>query len=593
MTHTPATLSRLLNYAKNYRPQVLKATFCSVINKLFDIAPEILIGIAIDVVANREQSFIARFGISEPMSQIGVLGAITLIVWMGESLFEYFYLLLWRGLAQNIQNDLRIDTYDNLQQLDMSYFENQSTGGLVAIVNDDVNQLERFLNVGANSLIQIATTVIAIGGVFFYISPILAMFSFLPIPVVIGGAFYFQKRAQPLYAQVRTKAGYLSSRLTNNISGIATIKSFTAESRELTAFAGESADYCRANERAIALGSRFIPLIRMAILAGFLATFLMGGSMVLDGKLNVGFYGVLVFLTQRLLWPLTGLAETVDLYERAMASTRRILDLLQATPTVISGTEILAKEEIRGRVDFKEVSFAYPERDQVLSRINLSIKAGETIGIVGSTGSGKSTIVKLLLRFYDTSAGSIKIDGIDIRSFNLDSLRSAIGFVSQDVFLFHGTVAENIAYGNPLATRAEIAEVAKIAEADEFITSLPLGYDTVIGERGQKLSGGQRQRLSIARAILKNPPIMILDEATSAVDNETEAAIQRSLRKISVGRTTIIIAHRLSTITHADQIYVVDQGKIVENGSSAELIKVNGFFSNLWKVQVGFPAAGH
>jgi ATP-binding cassette subfamily B protein len=244
-------------------------------------------------------------------------------------------------------------------------------------------------------------------------------------------------------------------------------------------------------------------------------------------------------------------------------------------------------------VDFRDVSFSYPEREQVLTGINLSIEAGETIGIVGSTGSGKSTIVKLLLRFYDTTAGVIDVDGMDIRSLTTESLRNAIGFVSQDVFLFHGTVAENIAYGNPTATRSEIVDVAKIAEADEFIKALPFGYDTIIGERGQKLSGGQRQRLSIARAVLKNPPIMILDEATSAVDNETEAAIQRSLRKIAIGRTTIIIAHRLSTITHADQIYVVDQGRIVENGTSSELIDLRGFFSNLWKVQVGYaPAFG-
>jgi ATP-binding cassette subfamily B protein len=582
-----AALMRLLRYARGFRRRIAWATFCSVMNKLFDVMPEILIGIAIDVVVRQKTSFVAELGIPDPKWQLGFLGGLTLVVWILESLFEYLYLILWRNLAQDLQHAMRLDAYEHVQKLDLAYFEDRSTGNLVTILNDDVNQLERFLDGGANSLIQVATTVIAVGAVFFAISPLIALLAFTPIPLIVLGAFYFQRRAQPLYAEVRERVGNLGARLSANVSGITTIKSFATEAFEAERIRADSGAYLDANRKAIAISSAFIPVIRMAILAGFTATFLLGGWMTLNGTLNVGAYGVLVFLTQRLLWPLTSLAETVDLYERAMASSRRILDLIETPVTIRDIKNAQTLSDVRGRIDFQHVNFAYGDSDRVLHDINLTINAGSTVAFVGQTGSGKSTLIKLLLRFYLPDSGRILIDGQPIDALSLDSLRRRIGLVSQDVFLFQGTIGENIAYGSPDATQESVRAVAEAAEAVDFIGRLPEGYDTIVGERGQKLSGGERQRLSIARALLKNPPILILDEATSSVDNDTEAAIQRSLERISHSRTTLIIAHRLSTIVSADRIHVLDKGRIVESGTHSELLGKDGIYSALWSVQTG------
>ena len=468
----------------------------------------------------------------------------------------------------------------------MSYFEARGSGELTAILNDDVNQLERFLDNGVNDFLQVFMSVILVGAVFFIISPTLAWLAIMPIPVVIWGAFYFMRRAAPLYADVRAQVGALANRISNNMGGMATIKSFTAEERESQRLREASARYVAANRRAIRVSSAFVPIIRMAILMGFLTTFIVGGMQAIDGTLNVGAYGMLVFLTQRLLWPLTRLAQTVDLYERAMASTRRILKLIE-TPTNVrdSGTKVL--KNAQGAIAFKQLNFRYNDSEAGVSDVSLDIPAGQTVALVGATGSGKSTLIKLLLRFYPVAAGKILIDEQPIESVSIASLRATIGLVSQDVFLFEGSVRDNIAYADPQASEAQIIEAAKSAEALQFISNLPDGLDTLVGERGVKLSGGQRQRLSLARAILKNPPILILDEATSAVDNETEAAIQRSLATVSKGRTVLVVAHRLSTIVGADNIVVLDAGKVVEQGQHADLIASKGYYYRQWQVQTG------
>ena len=586
-TSSFAALGRLLRYARGYRRQIIAATTCSIINKLFDIAPEILIGVAIDVVVNQEESFVAGLGFETAQEQITILAVLTFFIWAGESLFEYLFQILWRNLAQRLQSDLRQDAYEHAQRLDMSFFEANSSGQLVATMNDDVNQLERFLDGGANAMIQVAVTVVAVGAVFFVLSPLIALLAFTPIPLIIWGAFYFQRKAGPLYADVREKVGDLSSRLANNLGGIATIKSFTAEQREAKRLKDASEAYVDANRRAIRISSAFIPVIRMAILAGFLATFTVGGMMALEGSLNVGAYGVLVFLTQRLLWPLTGLAEVIDLFERAMASTRWILDLLSEPVNVRDEAGKTLEQPVRGKVSFNQVSFRYAGSGAGIQDITLNVPAGNTLALVGATGSGKSTLIKLLLRFYDPSHGDIRIDGQPIREVSLKSLRDAIGLVSQDVYLFEGSIRDNLAYGKPDASEEEIIDAARTAEAWSFIEALPEGLDTPVGERGIRLSGGQRQRLSLARALLKNPPILVLDEATSAVDNETEAAIQRSLRRIGHNRTVIMIAHRLSTIVDADTIAVVENGRIVEEGDHNSLIHNNGAYAAQWRVQTG------
>ncbi len=586
-------LAALLDYARPHRVRIVQASLCSVLNKLFDIAPEILIGIAIDVVVNQEGSFVASFGFTTAREQIIVLGVLTFFIWVGESVFEYGHLVLWRNLGQRLQSDLRQDAYEHCQRLDLAFFESRSSGELIAVMNDDVNQLERFLDGGANNLIQVFVTVVAVGGVFFALSPLIATCAFLPIPVIIWGAFYFQRRAAPRYAAVRERVGSLSSRLANNLGGMATIKAFTAEAREAQRLRQASEDYVTANRQAIAISSAFIPIIRMAILAGFLATFLIGGLMALDGQLNVGAYGVLVFLTQRLLWPLTNLAQTVDLFERAMASTVRILELI-ARPIEVPdhGTRELPADT-PGHITLQGVSFHYPGHPGGVEGVSLDIPAGTTLALVGPTGSGKSTLIKLLLRFYSPNQGHLHIDGQPIESLSLESLRQRIGLVSQDVFLFEGSIHDNLTYGRPDASREDVILCARQAEAWKFISRLPQGLDTPVGERGVKLSGGQRQRLSLARALLKNPAILILDEATSAVDNETEAAIQRSLQTISHQRTVIMIAHRLSTIVDADQIAVLENGRIVEQGSHHDLLALRGRYWSQWQVQTGGQGGEH
>lgn len=580
-------LGRLWRYAGNHRRRVRLAVSCSVLNKLFDLAPPVLIGAAVDVVVRRQDSILADLGVADVRQQLVVLAVATFVIWSLESLFEYAYKVLWRNLAQAIQHELRLDAYAHLQGLEMAYFEERSTGGLLAILNDDVNQLERFLDGGANDLLQVGTTVVLVGAAFFSLAPTVAWMSFVPVPVILWGSFYFQKRIAPRYASVREKVSSLSGQLSNNLSGIATIKSFTAEEREVARIAAESRAYQETNRGAIRLSSAFSPLIRIAVLVGFTATLLFGGFLTLDGHLAVGAYSVMVFLTQRLLWPLTRLGETVDLYQRAMASTHRILDLLDTSPAIEDGEEPLAPEEARGDLELDGVSFAYRPGFPVLRGISALLPAGKTTAFVGATGSGKTTLIKLLLRFYDPDEGEIRIGGKSLRQLRMEALRRAVGLVSQDVFLFHGTVRENLVYGRPDATEEEIVAAAQVAEAHDFIEALPEGYETVVGERGQKLSGGQRQRLSIARAVLKDPPILILDEATSAVDNETEAAIQRSLAKISVGRTAVVIAHRLSTVRRAHSICVLEGGRLVERGTHEELLGQGGVYATLWQVQTG------
>ena len=580
-------LRRILGYGKNNKRKAFIASICSILNKLFDIAPEILIGVALDVVVRRDDSFVSAFGITQVDHQLIALGVLTLLIWAFESLFQYLYLMLWRNLAQDVQHSFRKDSYAHVQNMDVAFFENQPTGRLTAILNDDINQLERFLNVGANDFLQVITSVIAVGCVFFVLSPKIAVFAFTPIPVIIFGAFYFQKKAEPRYAVVREYAGKLAGAINNNIAGIATIKSFTREPEEAENINQLSMDYSVANTKAIAISSAFIPLIRMAILSGFLFTFILGGLDALNGNLEVGAYGILVFLTQRLLWPFTNLAVTMDLYERGMASARRIFKLLDE-PIRIRDQSNSKNVELRGSITFSTVNFAYTSSPRlILKDLNINMAENSTHAFVGQTGSGKSTFAKLMLRFYQPQDGEITIGNININDLSLQSLRSQIGLVSQDIYLFNGSVYDNIKFGLPTAKSEEIYAVSKLAECHGFIQELDNQYHTTIGESGIKLSGGQKQRISLARAILKNPKILILDEATSAVDNETEVAIQRSLLHISQNRTVIMIAHRLSTVVNADQIHVLDNGSIVESGTHSELLKLQGAYKRLWDVQTG------
>ncbi|WP_108667024.1 ABC transporter ATP-binding protein [Euzebya rosea] len=582
-------LLRLWQHATGHRRRIVFAALTSVLNKLMDLAPPLLIGAAVDVVVRQDDSFLADAGIATVRGQVVALAVLSAVVWILESIFEYLYAVAWRTLAQRVQHDLRVEAFAHVMSLDQSVFADASTGSLMAILNDDINQLERFLDRGANEILQVAVTVIVIGGGFFVVAPDMAWWAVAPIPLILIGSMRFQRLLEPRYARVRERVGDLNATLAGALGGVATIKAFTAEPREIARVEEESQAYVDANDAAIRPSSAFIPLIRMAILFSFTAILVLGGFKAIDGTLEVGVYSVMVFVTQRLLWPLTGLGEVFDQYQRAMASTRRVLDLLYSSHEIVDGPRQLDRP-VRGEVALRDVRFAYPDGGVVLDGVDLTVPAGEMHAIVGSTGAGKSTIARLLLRLYDVTGGAVAVDGVDVRELRVKDLREQFGLVSQDVFLFHGTVADNIAYGAPGASHEEIVRAAQLAEADEFVTALPQQYETVVGERGQKLSGGQRQRIAIARAILSDPPVLLLDEATSAVDNETEAAIQRSLAHVSKGRTTIVIAHRLSTIVAADRIHVLDRGRVAESGTHDELVAAGGRYAKLWAVQTGQPA---
>ena len=577
-------LRHLFGYARPYRRDALLASAYSVLNKLFDVLPEALIGVAVDIVVNQRDSFMARLGVADPWHQLLWLTAITIGVWLCESLFEYLYAVKWRRLAQDLQHELRLAAYSHVQALPPDFVSTARSGRLMAVLNEDVHQVERFLNTGANDLIQVFVSSLLVGGVFFVLTADLAALAFLPIPLILVGAFWFQKKLAPRYAAAREAAATVSDRLNNNLSGIATVQAYTAEAFEAEHVRAASDGYRARNAEAIRFAAAITPTIRMAVLAGFIATLAYGGWKALHGEIGVGTYSALVFLTQRLLWPLTRLADMTDLYQRAMASVNRVMDLIE-TPLPPRPQGRLP-EPVRGEVAFAQVRVAYEDRD-VVHGVDLHVPAGHTVALVGGTGGGKSSLLKLLMGFVPPAGGAVRVDGVDIATLDPANLRHHIGYVSQEPFLTDGTLADNIAYGDPSPDLAKIEAAARAAQAHDFIAALPENYSSAAGERGSRLSGGQRQRIAIARALYRDPAILVLDEATSAVDNETEAAIQAALRIAARGRTTLVVAHRLSTVRHADAIHVLEAGRIIESGSHEALLASNGAYAALWRLQTG------
>lgn len=580
----------LFRYMKPFYNKLAVNIGFSIGNKVLDLMPPLLVAWVIDSVSGNAPLWIQQLvGTDNPWHLALFLSFLAVLIFGLESIFQWAYQLGFQTMAQELQHKLRIDTYEQLQKRETAFFEDHRLGNTMAIVNDDVNQLERFLNTAFNELVQLGVTVVFASAIMMATSLPLAMFSVVPIPIVVLGSLYYQQKISPKYAAIRDRVGAINSRLENNISGMAVIKSFTAEAFELQRVKEESEAYLQANLAAIKWNTLYVPVIRMAIAFGFAGVLLLGSYWILNGAdfLSIGQLVLFSMMIQRLLWPLTRLGAMIDDFERAKASANRVFNLLHTESTIQDSEKPEVIDRLSGDIIFEDVCFSYNHSTPVLKDISFHIKPGETVGIAGKTGSGKTSLVKCLLRLYECQSGRISFDDFSIKDIALNSLRRNISLVSQDIYLFHGTVFDNIAYGIDNASKDSVVEAAKLAELHEFIQSSPNGYDSIVGEKGIKLSGGQRQRLSIARAILKNAPIMIFDEATSSVDTETERAIQANIQLLTAGKTALVIAHRLSTIKKADRILVLEEGLIIEDGTHDLLLKTGGVYADLWAIQVG------
>ena len=592
-----------LVYGRDYAFPVTVGILASIFARLLDLLPPLMLGIAIDTVFREDAVF------SEQIPLVLLPEA-----WLPATQTEQFWFLIaaiagafffgaafhwirnwgFNAFAQNIQHDIRSDTYDQMQRLNMNFFSDKQTGEMMSILSNDVNRLERFLNDGMNSLFRMSVMVVGIGVLLFWINWQLALVALLPVPVIAGFTYLFIKIIQPKYAEVRSTVGKMNSRLENNLGGIQVIKSSNTEDYESDRVDDVSMDYFDANWNAIETRIKFFPALRVLAGIGFVVTFIVGGLWVFQdappgpftGELSVGMFVVFILYTQRFIWPMAQFGQIINMYQRARASSARIFGLMDEPSKLEQNPDATELVVDDGEVVYDGVTFGYDD-ETIIEDIDFTVEGGDTLALVGPTGAGKSTVLKLLLRMYDVDEGSIRIDDQNVSDVTLRSLRRSLGYVGQSSYLFYGTVKENITYGTFNATDEEVVEAAKAAEAHDFIQNLPDGYDTMVGERGVKLSGGQRQRVTIARAVLKDPDILILDEATSDVDTETEMLIQRSLDQLTENRTTFAIAHRLSTIKDADTILVLEGGKVVERGTHDELLENNGLYAHLWGVQAG------
>ncbi|MBT5954024.1 ABC transporter ATP-binding protein [bacterium] len=586
------SMRKLFIYINRYKFHFWYSISSSILNKILDLMPPLLVAWVIDSVRGEPPLWMGKISFLNSSLDMAIfLSVLGFFIFGLESLFQWMYQYGFMSLAQKVQHNLRVDTYSQLQNREMAYFEDHRLGETMSVLNDDINQLENFLNHGLSDIIQLAVLFLFAGYVLAVTSWQLALVGLVPIPLIIAGSFYYQKKISPKYATIREKVGDMNSRLENNLSGILVVKSFTAENLERKRVESASDSYKEANYQAIKLNSLYVPLIRTCVAFGFSGVLLLGSYWVLTdtGVLTVGQLVLFSMLIQRVLWPLTRIGITLDDYERSKASVNRIFKMMETKSIVKDGNEILKipKNKLMG-IMAKNVSFTYSNDRPIINKLSFNILPGETVGIAGTTGSGKTTLIKLLLRFYDSTDGDISLNGQNIRSLRVKDLRENIALVSQDVYLFHGTILENIAYGMAPNTKLDdVINAAKVAELHSFVNSLSNKYETIVGERGIKLSGGQRQRLSIARAILKDAPIMIFDEATSSVDTETEREIQKNIHRITEGRTGIIIAHRLSTIRHANRIFVLKNGEMIEQGTHDELLLKNSLYADLWKIQIG------
>jgi ATP-binding cassette subfamily B protein len=574
---------RLLPFVRPYRKRVAAGLGANVLARAFDLLPILVVGKAVDQLT----ASVSGQSSTQPIIFLWY-GLIILATFLGLALFQSTSDYAWDTLAQKVRHDLRVNLYDQLQKLDYSFFDERQTGDLMSVLSNDVDNLESFLSDSITSMVRITITFAGTFAVLLYLDWRLALLLFIPLPFALLAIRFFVTRVAPQYRRARKAVGDMNAILENNIQGMGVIQAYTAQADQSERVQNQSAEYRDAAVGAAVARVRFIPLI-YAIAGISYATLIGGGAYLtfIGYGPSIGDYTSFVLYAMRLIMPLFVFGMLINQVQRSEASAQRITDLLETKPVMRDkpGAVLLQKSPMS--IEFKDVHFAYPGRKPVIHGVDLTLERGKVIGVVGPTGAGKSTLVKLLLRYYDATNGQVTVDGHSLSDIAVDSWRQHIGYVSQEAFLFTGTVAENLLLGQPDATFDEMVEAASIAGAKEFIESLPEGYETAVGERGMKLSGGQRQRISLARAVLRNPSVLVLDEATSAVDTRTEEAIQENLHRFREGRATLAVAHRLSTVLKSDEILVLVDGLVLERGDHQSLLNAGGVYADLWAVQSG------
>ncbi len=521
---------------------------------------------------------------------------ITVVVMIGVyallGLAEFGDQYVRHALGERFLLDLRVRIYDFVQRLSLSFFERTSTGELMSRVTNDVNELERFITHGVTLIVVDFLRLVGASIILMVLDWRLALVALLPIPIIGIALRRFNRRVRPIYRRVRDRLGDINARLQDDLAGIRVIQAFGQEGAELERFRGVSERYYRERVSAILTWSTFFPAIYFVSAVGGVLVLGVGAGMIINGQLSIGtLVAFLVYITS-FYEPLRRLSDADNTFQQANAAAERIFELLDEMPEIQDAPDALSLDGMVGEVTFEDVHFRYGDDDEVLHDISFHIAPGEVVALVGPSGAGKTSIANLLCRFYDPIHGQVLVDGHDLRGVQLRSLRRGVAVVLQDTFLFNATVRENLLYGKPDASQEEILAATQAAYAHDFIQALPDGYDSLIGERGVKLSGGQRQRLALARAILADPRILILDEATSSVDAEAEYLIQQALDEVMQGRTALVIAHRLSTIREADKIIALHDGRISEIGDHHELLARGGVYSQLYRRQLELAGTG-